>query len=39
MPNVMNDSWIWEDQNINKLVEKAAKKLGELNSFSKLDPY
>ena len=23
MPNVVNDSWIWEDQSINKLLEKA----------------
>jgi Fic family protein len=38
MPNVVNDSWIWEDQSINKLLEKAAMKLGELNSFSKLVP-
>lgn len=38
MPNVVNDSWIWEDQSINKLLEKAAIKLGELNSFSKLVP-
>jgi Fic family protein len=38
MPNEVNDSWIWEDQTINKLLEKAAIKLGELNSFSKLVP-
>ena len=38
MPNEVNDSWIWEDQTINKLIEKAAIKLGELNSFSKLVP-
>lgn len=38
MPNQVNDSWIWEDQSINKLLEKAAIKLGELNSFSKLVP-
>jgi Fic family protein len=38
MPNEINDSWIWEDQSINKLLEKAAIKLGELNSFSKLVP-
>jgi Fic family protein len=38
MPNVVNDFWIWEDQSINKLLEKAAIKLGELNSFSKLVP-
>jgi Fic family protein len=38
LPNLINDSWIWEDQSINKLLEKAAIKLGELNSFSKLVP-
>jgi Fic family protein len=38
MPNPINDSWIWEDQNINKLLERAAIKLGELNSYSKLVP-
>jgi Fic family protein len=38
MPNKINDSWIWEDQSINKLLEKAAIKLGELNSFSRLVP-
>lgn len=31
MPSEVNDSWIWEDQSINKLLEKAALKLGELN--------
>ncbi len=38
MPNPINDSWVWEDQNINKLLERAAIKLGELNSYSKLVP-
>ena len=38
MPSKVNDSWVWEDQTINKLIEKAAIKLGELNSFSKLVP-
>lgn len=38
LPNEINDSWIWEDQSINRLLEKAAIKLGELNSFSKLVP-
>lgn len=38
MPNTINDLWIWEDQSINKLLEKAAIKLGELNSYSKLVP-
>lgn len=38
MPNAVNNSWVWEDQSINTLLEKAAIKLGELNSFSKLVP-
>lgn len=38
MPNSVNDFWTWEDQSINRLLEKAAIKLGELNSFSKLVP-
>jgi len=38
MPNKINDTCIWEDQSINKLLEKAAIKLGELNSFSRLVP-
>ncbi len=38
LPNPVNDSWIWEDQSLNTLLEKAAIKLGELNSFSKLVP-
>ncbi|MBL0190526.1 MAG: Fic family protein [Saprospiraceae bacterium] len=37
-PTKVNDEWIWEDQIINKLIEKAAIKLGELNSYSKLVP-
>jgi Fic family protein len=38
MPNPINDEWVWEDQKINRLLEKAAIKLGELNSFSRLVP-
>ncbi|AZI33892.1 Fic family protein [Kaistella carnis] len=37
-PEKINDQWKWEDQTINTLLEKAAIKLGELNSFSKLVP-
>lgn len=37
-PHFINDQWIWEDQSINQLLEKAAIKLGELNSFSRLVP-
>lgn len=38
LPNPINEPWIWQDQDINALLEKAAIKLGELNSFSKLVP-
>jgi Fic family protein len=38
VPTKINDQWSWENQQINSLVEKAAIKLGELNSFSKLVP-
>lgn len=37
-PEKINDQWKWEDQTINTLLEKAAIKLGELNSYSKLVP-
>lgn len=38
MPSSINEEWVWEDPIINKLIEKAAIKLGELNSYSKLVP-
>ena len=38
MPSLIDDQWKWEEQNINRLLEKAAIKLGELNSYSKLVP-
>ncbi len=38
VPSSINDNWIWENQEINKLLEKAAIKLGELNSFARLVP-
>ena len=34
LPTKINEEWIWQDQQIGKLLEKAAIKLGELNSFS-----
>lgn len=34
----MNDQWQWEDQTLNLLLEKAAIKLGELNSYARLVP-
>jgi len=38
MPSLINQQWKWEEQSINTLLEKAAIKLGELNSYSKLVP-
>jgi Fic family protein len=38
LPNKINDFWTWDNTQINSLLEKAAIKLGELNSFSKLVP-
>jgi len=38
MPTKVNDQWSWEDQEINNLLQNAAIKLGELNSFAKLVP-
>ena len=37
-PETVNHSWIWTDETINALLEKASLKLGELNSFSRLVP-
>ena len=38
LPTKINEELIWQDQQIGKLLEKAAIKLGELNSFSILVP-
>lgn len=38
VPTKINDKWSWQNQNINTLLEKAAIKLGELNSYAKLVP-
>lgn len=38
VPTKINDSWIWDTPQINQLLENAAIKLGELNSYSKLVP-
>lgn len=37
-PTPINDQWKWEDQTLNLLLEKAAIKLGELNSYARLVP-
>lgn len=38
LPTEINHPWVWKDQHINKLLESAAIKLGELNSFARLVP-
>jgi Fic family protein len=38
VPELINNEWSWRTPIINKLLEKAAIKLGELNSFAKLVP-
>ncbi len=38
MPALINEQWYWEDQTLNLLLEKAAIKLGELNSYACLVP-
>jgi len=38
VPNKVNSSWVWNNQQINTLLEKAAIRLGELNSFARLVP-
>jgi len=38
VPSAVNDSWTWQDPQLNSLLETAARRLGELNAFSKLVP-
>lgn len=38
VPTPINDEWRWNDAALNNLLEKAAIKIGELNSFSRLVP-
>ena len=38
VPNGVNHQWNWRTPAINQLLEKAAIKLGELNSFARLVP-
>lgn len=38
IPTTINDNWQWVSSEINHLLEKAAIKLGELNSFARLVP-
>ena len=38
LPSSINDEWVWQAPQVNQLLEKAAVKLGELNSFARLVP-
>jgi Fic family protein len=38
VPNTINKEWTWKTASLNALLEKAAVKLGELNSFARLVP-
>ena len=38
VPATINDEWVWNNQQINNLLEKAALQLGALNSFANLVP-
>ena len=38
LPEKINHSFVWRDEGINELLEKASLKLGELNSFSRFVP-
>jgi len=38
VPTLIDVEWTWKDQVINSLLENAAVKLGELNSYAKLVP-
>src|SRR3954468_23105610 len=38
IPATINTQWQWNNPEINILLEKAAVKLGELNSYAKLVP-
>ncbi len=38
VPTPINQEWIWETASLNALLERAAVKLGELNSYARLVP-
>ncbi len=37
-PEMINHTFVWTDESINELLEKASLKLGELNTFSRFVP-
>jgi Fic family protein len=38
VPSHINDEWTWTSPSVNRLLEKAAVKLGELNAYARLVP-
>jgi Fic family protein len=38
LPNEINKNWIWDDSEINILLDEANRKIGEINAFSVLIP-
>ncbi len=38
LPNEINKNWIWDDSEINMLLDEANRKIGEINAFSFLIP-
>ncbi len=38
MPTKINNSWVWDDPTISKLIEKASLRIGELNFFAEYAP-
>jgi len=38
MPEPVNVEWVWHDPQINTLLERATRTLGELNAFSLIVP-
>jgi Fic family protein len=38
LPSGINDEWVWQAPQVNRLLERAAVRLGELNSFARLVP-
>jgi Fic family protein len=38
VPEEINRAWTWHDGTLSELLERAARKLGELNAFARLVP-
>ena len=38
VPEKINREWVWHDGTLSELLERAARKLGELNAFARLVP-